>query len=60
MKYAAAAIIALGALAVYMARVLFRTVKKREPEDRELVMVKLAGLLVAVAGVILLFFSDRM
>ncbi len=60
MKYAAAGVVLIGALVVYLARILFRAVKKREPEDRELTKLKFAGLLVALAGVALLFLSDRM
>lgn len=60
MKYAAAVIVIIGALISYLSKALFRWVKKREPEDRETVRLKLAGLLVAVAGVALLFFSERM
>lgn len=59
MKYGAAGIVAVGALVVYLARAFFRWVKKREPEDREVAVIKLCGLLIALVGAVLLFISER-
>ena len=60
MKYAATGLILLGALLCYLAKPLFRWLKKQEPEEASVIKIKLAGLGVAMVGVILLFISEGM
>ncbi len=60
MKYAAAGIVLLGALLSYLSKPLFRWLKKQEPEEQSIIKIKLAGLGIALVGVLLLFISEGM
>ncbi len=60
MKYAAAGIVALGALLSYLAKPLFRWMKKQEPEEKTILKIKVTGLAVAMIGVLLLFIVEGM
>ena len=60
MKYAAAGIVLLGALLSYLSKPLFRWPKKQEPEEQSIIKIKLAGLGIALVGVLLLFISEGM
>lgn len=55
-KIISLAVIVIGALICYGARLISKKVLKRtDPDDKTLAQIKLAGLGVAVAGMILLF-----
>ena len=58
MKYAAAGIVLLGGLICYLAKPLFRWVRKEEPEEKDALKIKLAGLVTAIIGMLLLFLSE--
>ncbi len=60
MKYAAAGIVLLGALLSYLSKPLFRWLKKQEPEDKDVLKMKIVGLGIAMIGVLLLFISEGM
>ncbi len=58
MKYAAAGIVLLGALLSYLSKPLFRWLKKTEPDEQNMIKIKLVGLGIAAVGVLLLFISE--
>ncbi len=60
MKYAAVCLVLLGALLSYLSKPLLRRLKKTEPEEKNIIKIKLAGLGVAVVGVLLLLISEGM
>ncbi len=54
-KIISLAVVAIGALVCYMAKLLCKKVLKKEPNDESIARIKLLGLGITVVGVVLLF-----
>ena len=54
-KIVSLAVLAIGALVCYMAKLLCKKVLKKEPDDKTVVQIKLVGFGIAVLGLVLLF-----
>lgn len=54
-KIVSLAVLAIGALVCYMAKLLCKKVLKKEPDDKSVAQIKLVGFGIAVLGLVLLF-----
>ena len=54
-KIVSLAVLAVGAIICYTAKLLCKKVLKKEPDDKTVAQIKLTGFGIAVVGVVLLF-----
>lgn len=56
-QIAALGLLIIGAVVVYMSGRLYNMITHRQPSEVQLVLVKFAGLLLVVAGMLIIFYA---
>lgn len=59
MKYVALGVIAIGAIISYLSKRFYLWIKKQNPEEKELVKIKLAGFGVMLIGLLILLITEK-